>query len=45
MGRIVVPITVTNVFEPTKQVRCEALVDTGAYGLVRIRHLDLEIAS
>ena len=34
MGRIMVPITVTNVFEPTKQVRCEALVDTGAYGLV-----------
>ena len=45
MGRITVPITVTNVFEPTKLVRCEALVDTGAYGLVRLRHLDLEIAS
>ena len=39
------PITVTNVFEPTKQVRCEALVDTGGYGLVRLRDLDLEIAS
>jgi predicted aspartyl protease len=34
MGRITVPVTVTNVFDPTKQVRCEALVDTGAYGLV-----------
>jgi predicted aspartyl protease len=34
MGRITVPVTITNVFDPTKQVRCEALVDTGAYGLV-----------
>lgn len=34
MGRIVVPVTITNVFEPTKQIRCDALIDTGAYGLV-----------
>jgi hypothetical protein len=34
VGRILVPLTVTNVFDATKQIRCEALVDTGAYGLV-----------
>ena len=33
MGRIVIPVTVANFVEPTREIRIEALVDTGAYGL------------
>ena len=34
MGRIVVPVTITSALDPTHEIRCDALVDTGAYGLV-----------
>jgi hypothetical protein len=34
MGRIVTPITITNAFDPTKVVRCDALVDTGTTGMI-----------
>ena len=34
MGRIVASISVTNVADPTKSLRCDALVDTGATFLV-----------
>lgn len=34
MGRIVASVTVTNYADPTKTIRCDALVDTGASNLV-----------
>ena len=34
MGRIVASVTITNISEPTKNLRCDALVDTGASFLV-----------
>ncbi len=33
MGRIVVPVTVANFVEPAHELRFDALVDPGAYGL------------
>lgn len=33
MGRIVVGLSVTSFVEPTRQIVCEAIVDTGAYCL------------
>lgn len=30
MGRITASITITNMFDPQKSIRCDALVDTGA---------------
>jgi predicted aspartyl protease len=48
MGRIMASITVTNERDPTKSIRCDALVDTGASLLVlplawrdRLGELDL----
>jgi predicted aspartyl protease len=34
MGRIITPITISNAFDPTKEIRCDILVDTGASGLI-----------
>lgn len=34
MGRIIVPVTVTNLADPTKEIRFDGLIDTGAFGLV-----------
>lgn len=34
MGRIVVKVTISSVLEPSYQLRCDALVDTGTGGLV-----------
>jgi len=34
MGRIVTPIVVANALHPAKEIRCEALVNTGAARLV-----------
>jgi len=34
MGRIIASVTVQNVAEPDKSIRCDALVDTGASHLV-----------
>lgn len=34
MGRIVSSVTITNVADPTKNLRCDALVDTGASFMV-----------
>jgi len=34
MGRIVTPVLICNALDPTKEIRCDALVDTGAAGLV-----------
>ncbi len=34
MGRILVAATITNALDPTQTIQCDALVDTGAYGLV-----------
>lgn len=34
MGRIVTPVVVVNALDPTKKIRFDALVDTGASGLV-----------
>ncbi len=34
MGRIMTRVRVMNVMEPSKQMEIDALVDTGAYGLV-----------
>lgn len=34
MGRIVASVTITNISEPTKNLRCDALVDTGASFMV-----------
>jgi predicted aspartyl protease len=34
MGRIVTPVTITSALDPSKTIRCEALVDTGAAGMV-----------
>ncbi len=34
MGRIITPITITNALDPTQEIRCDVLVDTGASGLV-----------
>ncbi len=33
MGRIIVPVTVTSLFEPGRELRFDAVVDTGAYCL------------
>lgn len=30
MGRLVASVTVTNLLDPAKNIRCDALVDTGA---------------
>jgi predicted aspartyl protease len=34
MGRIVASVTITSISEPTKNLRCDALVDTGASHMV-----------
>ena len=34
MGRIVTPVTIANALHPSKEILCEALVDTGTTGLV-----------
>ena len=34
MGRIVTAVTVTNAVDLTKQIQCDALVDTGTTGLI-----------
>src|SRR5438093_8500794 len=34
MGRIVTPIVIANALHPSKEIRCEVLVDTGTSGLV-----------
>lgn len=34
MGRIVASVVVANALDPTKQLRFDALVDTGAWGLI-----------
>lgn len=34
MGRIVVQVMISNVLEPSFQIRCDALVDTGTGGMV-----------
>ena len=34
MGRIVTPVVIANALNPSKEIRCEVLVDTGAAGLV-----------
>ena len=34
MGRIITPITVANALDPSNELRCDALVDTGTAGLV-----------
>ena len=34
MGRIITSVTIENVAEPSKSIRCDALVDTGASHLV-----------
>jgi len=34
MGRIITPVTITNALDPERSLQCEALVDTGAAGLV-----------
>ena len=34
MGRIITPVTITNALDPKSGLQCEALVDTGAAGLV-----------
>jgi predicted aspartyl protease len=34
VGQVVVPVTVTNVLDPARQLVFDALVDTGAFGLV-----------
>jgi predicted aspartyl protease len=34
MGRIVAPVTITNALDPSNAILCDALVDTGASGLV-----------
>jgi len=34
MGRIVARVTVTNALDPSYQIRCDALIDTGTGGLV-----------
>ncbi|MGH7896906.1 MAG: aspartyl protease family protein, partial [Candidatus Binatia bacterium] len=33
MGRIVIAVRVANFIQPEREIRVEALVDTGAYGL------------
>jgi len=34
MGRIVTSVVIANALHPTKEIRCEVLVDTGAAGLI-----------
>jgi predicted aspartyl protease len=34
MGRIVTPVVIANALHPAKEIHCDALVDTGAAGLV-----------
>ena len=34
MGRIVTPVVVANALDPSKQIRFDALVDTGASGMI-----------
>jgi len=34
MGRIVVPVKITNLFDEDKSIQCEMLVDTGAGALI-----------
>jgi len=34
MGRIVTSVTIANALHPAKEIRCNALVDTGSAGLV-----------
>jgi predicted aspartyl protease len=34
MRRIVIPVTIRNALDPAKEIRCDALVDTGAWGLI-----------
>jgi predicted aspartyl protease len=34
MGRIVTPVVIANALHPAKEIRCDALVDTGAAGLI-----------
>ena len=34
MGHVIVPVSVANVLEPAKEMSFNALVDTGAFGLV-----------
>ena len=33
MGKLVVPVTITSIVQPGHEVRCDALVDTGAHCL------------
>jgi predicted aspartyl protease len=34
MGRIVTPLRIANAFDPTREIRCDALVDTGTTGVI-----------
>src|SRR5207247_6216508 len=34
MGRIVTHVTIVNALDPAREITCEALVDTGAWGLM-----------
>ena len=57
MGRIIASVTIENVGQPVKNLRCDALVDTGAshlvlpkawmdrLGLNRMQELDVETAT
>src|SRR5947209_19688386 len=33
MGRILTTLTITNALDPAREIRCEALIDTGAWGM------------
>jgi len=56
MGRIVTSVVIANALDPSKQMRCDVLVDTGASGLVlpsawkdrlalpRVRTVEMETA-
>jgi predicted aspartyl protease len=56
MGRIVTPVFIANALDPSKQIHCDVLVDTGASGLVlpsawkdrlqmpRVRSIEMETA-
>src|SRR6266566_2960742 len=57
VGRIITSVTIENFTEPSKSIRCDALVDTGAshlvlpkawmdrLGLNRMQELDVETAT
>ena len=34
MGKVIVQVTVANLFDPARKMQFDALVDTGAFGLV-----------